>query len=53
MKWFRRKRKGSGRFVFKVTTSEASGPSGAGSRIEGRGVPRADSGIELKIPRFY
>ena len=47
--WFRRPR---GKYVLMVSSSEATGPSGAGSRAEGNARnPRLDSGIKLTVPR--
>lgn len=46
--------KGAGRFVLRVSSSEAAGPSGAGSRAEVNARnPRAPSDIKLATPRGY
>lgn len=39
-------------YVFRVSTSEASGPAGAGSNTERNAkVKRPESGIKLQVPR--
>lgn len=37
-------------FIMKVSSSESSGPSGAGSRAYGPNGVRRDSRVELKVP---
>lgn len=51
--WFAlRPQRNSSRFILRVSTSEACGPSGAGARAGDRN-PRRDSGIKLTTPRKF